>query len=114
MQLASVTVGATAHTQPPCYRAPRLPPGSTALTIDGNLDKDEWTVAPWSAPFADIRGPDGPADEQPPPECETRMKMMWDDEYLYVGAIMKSTFETRSTFTKRLLPPGCSWNGIRA
>ena len=101
---AAVTTSASPRTPPPCYRAPRLI-DRASLVIDGNLDKDEWAAAPWSAPFADIRGPeDAPADAQPPDGCTTRVKMLWDDEYLYVGAIVESTFEVVASFTERNSP----------
>ena len=87
---------------PPLYRAPRLPPQSKGLIIDGNLEKPEWSAAPWSLPFADIRGPD--FEEQPPEECATRMKMLWDENYLYVGAVVKCSFETIASFTERNSP----------
>lgn len=50
-----------------------------------NLDRDEadpgWTALPWSAPFADITGRD-----ELRPRFDTRMRMGWDDRYLYVNA----------------------------
>ena len=59
------------------------------LAIDGDLDKAVWATAPWSKPFGEIRGADAPAGTAPPAECTTRMKMLWDDTYLYVGAIIE-------------------------
>src|SRR5262245_38713756 len=58
-----------------CYRAP----GSVA--IDGRLDETAWQAAPWSEAFVDIEG-----DRKPAPRHRTRMKMLWDDSYLYIGA----------------------------
>ena len=55
-----------------------------AMVIDGSLSDASWHRAPWSEPFVDIRGPGHPA-----PRYATRMKMMWDDEFLYVGAEME-------------------------
>ena len=49
------------------------------LTIDGRLDEPSWRAAPWSDPFIDIDG------ERRPP-LATRVKMLWDDEFFYVGA----------------------------
>ena len=51
------------------------------LKIDGVLDDKEWGRAPWSADFVDIQGGD-----RPKPRFRTRMKMLWDDKYLYIGA----------------------------
>ena len=56
-----------------CYRT------ATPLTIDGRLDEPAWRAVAWSEPFIDIDGVQKP-------RFATRMKMLWDDEYLYVGA----------------------------
>ncbi|MFO0843971.1 MAG: carbohydrate-binding family 9-like protein [Gemmataceae bacterium] len=58
-----------------CYRA-RGP-----VTIDGKLDDAAWADAPWSEEFVDIQG-----DRKPKPRHRTRMKMLWDDQYLYIAA----------------------------
>ena len=54
---------------------------ATPLVIDGRLDDPAWTSAPWTDPFADIEG-----SAKPKPRYETRAKLLWDDEYLYIGA----------------------------
>jgi hypothetical protein len=58
-----------------CYRA------AGPIHIDGRLDEPAWQQAPWTGEFADIEGP-----SKPPPRYRTRAKMLWDDEYFYVGA----------------------------
>jgi hypothetical protein len=58
-----------------CYQA-RGP-----ITIDGKLDDPAWADAPWSEPFRDIEG-----DRRPDPPLRTRMKMLWDDQALYIAA----------------------------
>ncbi|HZT40673.1 MAG TPA: carbohydrate-binding family 9-like protein [Chthonomonadaceae bacterium] len=58
-----------------CYRA------SGPITIDGRLDDPAWHNAPWTEDFVDIEG-----DSKPRPRFRTRVKMLWDDDYLYVGA----------------------------
>lgn len=52
-----------------------------ALTIDGDLTKPAWDAAPWSEDFVDIEG-----DIRPRPRFRTRMKLLWDDTFLYIGA----------------------------
>jgi hypothetical protein len=54
---------------------------SAALTVDGKLDESAWRDAPWTDAFVDIEG-----DAKPSPQFNTRAKMLWDDEYFYVGA----------------------------
>ncbi|MFW6157688.1 MAG: carbohydrate-binding family 9-like protein [Balneolaceae bacterium] len=54
---------------------------SDSLEIDGRLDEESWQEAAWSENFMDIRGGD-----YPDPDYDTRVKMLWDEEYLYIGA----------------------------
>jgi hypothetical protein len=54
---------------------------ATPLRIDGRLDDPAWSEAVWTDDFVDIEG-----DVRPRPPLRTRVKMLWDDEYLYVGA----------------------------
>ena len=58
-----------------CQRA------SQKVEIDGKLDDAAWQAAPWTDEFVDIEG-----DKKPLPRHRTRAKMLWDDEYFYVGA----------------------------
>jgi hypothetical protein len=58
-----------------CYRA------AAPITIDGNPTDREWSAAPWTDAFVDIEG-----DRRPKPRFKTRVKMLWDDEALYVAA----------------------------
>lgn len=58
-----------------CYRSP------AALTIDGDLKDEAWNAAPWSDDFVDIEG-----DKKPKPTLRTRMKMLWDNDALYIAA----------------------------
>lgn len=51
------------------------------IVIDGRLNDTPWRRAPWTGDFIDIEG-----DAQPRPRFRTRVKMLWDNEYLYVGA----------------------------
>jgi hypothetical protein len=56
-----------------CYRTPAAP------QIDGRLSEPGWQAAPSSDAFIDIDG-----TRKPP--LSTRVKMLWDDQYFYVGA----------------------------
>lgn len=75
-------------------------------TIDGDIDKPIWSQIPWSSNFDDIRGPiDVPnQNERPNSNCTTKFKMTWDDDYLYILALIESDFEVRATFTERNEP----------
>ncbi len=58
-----------------CYRA------TGEMEIDGVLNEEDWNNADWTATFVDIEG-----DKQPLPYHDTRVKMLWDDQYLYIAA----------------------------
>ncbi len=58
-----------------CHRAEQ------PIKIDGKLDDPAWAAAPWSDAFVDIEG-----DAKPKPRWKTRMKMLWDDQFLYIAA----------------------------
>lgn len=58
-----------------CHRTPE------PLKIDGRLDESAWKKVYWSEDFQDIRGKSGPK-----PRFRTRVKMLWDDDYFYIGA----------------------------
>ncbi len=61
-----------------CYQAPH------PITVDGRLTDEEWGQAAWTDYFVDIEG-----SKKPVPAFKTRIKMLWDPEYLYIGAWME-------------------------
>ncbi|KAG8459985.1 hypothetical protein KFE25_011034 [Diacronema lutheri] len=97
-----------AHTppEPRSYTAARL--RGALGPLDGDLTKPAWAQAAWSSDFEDIRGtPDAPADAQPPAGCRTRFKMLWDDNFLYVGALLEydgPLYQIEASFTERNAP----------
>jgi Carbohydrate family 9 binding domain-like/WD domain, G-beta repeat len=66
-----------------------------AIRIDGKLDEEAWKAAPWTDDFVDIQG-----EDRIKPRFRTRVKMLWDDNYLYIGAEMEEP-HVQGTFTKR-------------
>jgi hypothetical protein len=64
----------------------KLPPVKTweclrtneAITVDGRLDEAVWKRAAWSEPFGRI-------DDGGPTPLETRVALLWDDEFLYAA-----------------------------
>ncbi|HIG48672.1 MAG TPA: hypothetical protein EYQ20_20360 [candidate division Zixibacteria bacterium] len=50
----------------------------TPVTIDGRLEEDVWQRAGWSQPFQNITSGGKP-------NVETRLALLWDDEFLYAG-----------------------------
>jgi hypothetical protein len=77
-----LTAPATAQRRayPRTYIAPRA---SEPVVIDGIVDDEAWLLVPWSRSYVDIRG-----SAWPPPAHDTRMKILWDDDFLYVAAVL--------------------------
>lgn len=67
-----------AHMMPLSYECHRT---TTPIQIDGKLDDPAWKQAKWTSDFVDIQGAGMPA-----PRFRTRVKMLWDDKYLYIAA----------------------------
>ena len=54
------------------------------VAVDGRLDESTWADAEWTEVFGDIEGPSKPA-----PRHRTRVQMLWDDTYFYIGAFLE-------------------------
>src|SRR6202000_33033 len=54
------------------------------IQIDGKLDDPAWKTAEWTSDFVDIQGAGMPV-----PRYRTRVKMMWNDKYLYIAAELR-------------------------
>jgi len=64
------------------------------VRIDGKLDDPAWQNAPWTSDFVDIEG-----DSRPRPKFRTRVKMLWDDQYLYIAAELEEP-DVKATLTR--------------
>lgn len=58
-----------------CYRAEQV------MVIDGRIDEAAWNAVQWTEDFVDIEGGD-----KSTPRFRTRVKMLWDDQNLYIAA----------------------------
>lgn len=78
----------------------------TPTEIDANPNKEIWERVPWSEPFVEIRGSDAPAGSEPSEAQATRMKMLWDDDNLYILAVidLAAGDELVAKFTERNSP----------
>jgi dipeptidyl aminopeptidase/acylaminoacyl peptidase len=65
------------------------------IVMDGKLDDESWQAVPWTDDFVDIEG-----DLRIQPRFRTRVKMLWDDDYLYIAAELDEP-HVQATFTKR-------------
>lgn len=77
---------------PPVYLCKRA---VHPFSLDGCLDKPFWEDAPFTDDFLDIEG-----SHMAPPRFRTKAKMLWDDENLYVGAVLEGE-EIWGNITKR-------------
>ena len=66
---------------PPVYYCRRA---TKPFELDGRLDKEFWEDAEFTDAFVDIEG-----DKREKPRFVTRAKMLWDDDNLYVGAVLE-------------------------
>ncbi|MBQ8954898.1 MAG: carbohydrate-binding family 9-like protein [Clostridia bacterium] len=66
---------------PPVYRCHRAERGPEKL--DGDLTKPFWQQGEWIEDFHDIEG-----DSLPRPWKKTRVKLIWTEEALYIGACL--------------------------
>lgn len=67
----------------------------TPPVIDGDINDVAWNDALWTDLFQDIEG-----DLRPKPYYDTRVKMLWDNSYLYIAAEIKEP-HVWATLTKR-------------
>ncbi len=68
----------------PLFTLPKsyiVPFTSSEINIDGKATEDAWRKAQWSDEFADIEG-----SAKPAPLYDTRFKMLWDEQNLYIFA----------------------------
>lgn len=78
--------------QPPVYYCRRA---AGPLTLDGNIQKPFWQNIPFTEDFVDISGRDFPT-----PRFRTRAKICWDDENLYIAALLEGS-EIWANLTQR-------------
>jgi len=72
-----------------CYRT------SGPIRVDGVLNEPDWGKSAWSEDFVDITGNPGQR-----PWFRTRIKLLWDDEYLYLAARLEES-DIWATIKKR-------------
>ncbi|MEE4178497.1 MAG: carbohydrate-binding family 9-like protein [Bacteroides sp.] len=68
---------------------------SQKLFLDGRLDEADWQAVPWTEDFTDIEG-----SLKPSPFLQTRVKMLWDENYFYIAAELEEP-HLWATYTER-------------
>lgn len=58
-----------------CYKTDKM------VTINGELKEEAWREAKWTNHFVDIEG-----NKKQKPHLNTRVKMLWDEDHLYIAA----------------------------
>ena len=72
-----------------CYKTP------APILLDGKMNDPFWEKVDWSESFVDIEG-----DLKPLPFYDTKVKMLWDENYFYFGAKMEDP-HVWATLTER-------------
>lgn len=98
MQLYNGALNYEAHWKlhPRWYHVSRI---VEPIVVDGNVDKEPWSVVPWSETFGDIASGD-------PAKGTTQFKALYDDTYLYIAALLQpaSSMSTEAHFVDRNSP----------
>ena len=90
---------------PPLYRAVKLKEGEH-LTIDGLLNDPAWADADWTTDLVDItdhltkNGSVATVLNAVPKFMQMKCKIRWDDQFLYIGAILNEPY------VRADVPPG--------
>jgi hypothetical protein len=67
-----------------------------AIAIDGRMDEPAWQAAPLEDAFTQVS-----PDEGKPASVHTAFRVLWDDEYLYFGAICNDPEPPTATLSRR-------------
>ena len=95
-------------TLPARAQGPQLPPEESfmrtahagkrtgPIVIDGRMDEAAWNAVPLNDNFTQVN-----PDEGQPASVHTSFKVLWDDEYLYFGAICDDDQPPTATLSRR-------------
>src|SRR5690242_3966788 len=66
------------------------------VELDGRMDEPAWQSAPLQEDFRQVNPVEGA-----PASVHTAFRVLWDDEYLYFGAICDDPMEPTATLSRR-------------
>jgi len=72
-----------------CYKAKNV------VILDGKIKEEAWENVPWTDSFVDIEG-----NLKPDPYYDTKVKMLWDENYFYFAALLEEP-HVWATITER-------------
>ena len=76
-----------------------------AIAIDGKLDDPAWAEAEWTYNMVDITRHGDQQLNAVPNDLQARAKIRWDDDYLYVGALLHEVYVTAVNVGHNNKPP---------
>lgn len=68
----------------------------SAIRVDGRMDEPAWQAAPLEERFTQVN-----PDEGQPASVRTAFRVLWDDEFLYFGAICDDPVGATATLSRR-------------
>jgi Domain of unknown function (DUF5916)/Carbohydrate family 9 binding domain-like len=67
-----------------------------AIVLDGRMDEQAWEAAPWGDRFTQIE-----PDEAVPGSVQTRFRVLWDDDAIYIGVECKDPQPPTARLSRR-------------
>jgi hypothetical protein len=67
---------------------------SEKIKVDGKLDEAAWQSAEWTFDMVDITRHENQQLNAIPNDLQARVKIRWDDDYFYVGAVLHESYIT--------------------
>ena len=78
---------------PAHYVSKKLAP-TEKITVDGRLDEDAWLSVESTVDMVDITRHEDQQLNAIPNDLQARVKVRWDDDYFYVGAVLHESYVT--------------------
>ena len=100
--LASATQDWRMLDQYPAHYVTHKLAAGEAIIIDGKLDDPAWAEAEWTYDMVDITRHKDQQLNAIPNDLQARVKIRWDDNYFYIGAVLHESYVSAQV---RTAPP---------